>query len=624
MCGIAGVVDFKNKAPVRRNVLVSMADKLIHRGPDDDGYFVDQNVGLGFRRLSIIDLAHGNQPFFSEDGSVVLICNGEIFNYKTLRKQLHENGHAFKTNCDVEVLIPLYQEYGIDFVKKLNGQFSIALYDKSRQMLLLARDHVGITPLFYTVKNGALIFASEIKAILAHPDVERAVDLQGLDQIMTFPGMVSPTTMFKGIHALKPGHCLILRNEEISSHEYWDLNYPGETEPAEIYPENFYVERLDELLRESVRIRLNADVPVGYYLSGGLDSSLIAGLVHALAPGQKHNAFSIAFADQQHDERHYQKMVADKLGADRHEIVFDWESVSDRLKEAVYYSESPLKESYNTCSLALSNIVKNGGIKVILTGEGADELFAGYVGYRFDEIRASDHRFVPASEDEMAEASERKKLWGDQSFFYEKNYYALRETKLALYSDEVRRNFSHFNSVSANIVDRSKLYGRHPIHKRSYIDFKLRLSDHLLADHGDRVAYRNSIEARYPFLDINVIEFARTVPPNLKLNGLVEKYLIKQVAKRYIPDEISHREKFHFVAPGSPSLLARQVEWVEDMLSHETIRKQGYFDPETVESIKRMYRRQGFSLNLPFDTDLLIILLTFGLFLEAFDMPNMG
>lgn len=622
MCGITGIVDFNGGDSISREALVSMADKLIHRGPDDCGYHVDTRFGFGFRRLSIIDLEHGNQPFYSDDKSIVCVCNGEIYNYRDLRADLAKRGYTFKTTCDVEVLIPAYLEFGIDFVKRLNGQFAIALFDKNRQSLFLARDHVGIAPLFYTVKNDLLVFGSEIKAILEHPSVERAVDVKGLDQIFTFPGVCSPTTLFKGICSLKPGHFLHARPGSVSLHEYWDLDYPP-GEPAETMSEHDYIDRLDELLRTAVRDRLNADVPVGYYLSGGLDSSLIAGMIHEVSSGERHS-FSIAFADEEHDERRYQRLLAQRFNALRHEQVFDWDSVNERLRDAIYFSETPLKETYNTCSLALSELVRNNDIKVILTGEGADEIFAGYVGYRFDEVRAGGGVDREQGVDAILENQERLKLWGDKHFFYEKNYYEMRETKTAIYSKAIRDRYVDYDAVSDDLVDKNKLFSRHPIHKRSYIDFKLRLADHLLADHGDRVAYRNSIEARYPFLDIRVIEFAKTLPPRLKLNGLIEKYIVRKVAERYIPQEIADREKFHFVAPGSPALLARKIDWVEDLLSEETVRRQGYFDPETVRNIKRMYQRPGFKLNLPFDTDLMIIIITFGIFLQEFKMPNLN
>ena len=620
MCGIAGTLAFNNQLPAAQDVLVRMADQLIHRGPDDSGYCIKNEVGLAFRRLSIIDLQHGNQPFFNASRSIVCICNGEIYNYKELRRNLQLKGHRFETECDVEVLIPLYQEYGIDFIHQLNGQFAFAIYDDAKKQLLLARDHVGICPLFYTIAGDTLVFASEIKAILAHPSVKKEVDLRGLDHILSFPGLVSPVTMFKDVHAVKPGHYLLSRpNGSLREIEYWDLDYPV-TAPSN-RSDAEYIEEFDEILRRAVVDRLNADVPVGFYLSGGLDSSLIGGIAQGVAPDRARHSFSIAFADQDIDERPFQRAFNEKIASNHHEILFDWKEVADRLKQAVYHSETPLKESYNTCSLALSERVRASGVKVALTGEGSDELFAGYVGYRFDVMRAAA---VSGDDDysQMLEDEERHTLWGNRNFFYETNYFALKETKLNLYSAAVAERFPQFNAVRGNVVNKARLAGRHPIHQRSYVDFKLRLSDHLVADHGDRVSYAHSIEARYPFLDIRLIDFARRLPPRLKLNGLVEKYIVKQAAKRYVPASICDREKFAFVAPGSPALLARNIEWINDLLSKETISRQGYFDPDAVEKLKRAYLRPGFKLNLPFDSDLLMIVLTFGIFLEVFGMPD--
>jgi len=619
MCGIAGTFNLSNQRPVTTDVLVRMADQLIHRGPDDAGYYVKNEVGLAFRRLSIIDLKHGNQPFFNENKSIVAICNGEIYNYKELRRDLQLKGYRFNTECDVEVLIPLYQEYGVEFIHKLNGQFALSIFDDDKKRLLLARDHVGICPLFYTIVNGTLIFASEIKAILAHPLARKSVDLRGLDQILSFPGVASPVTMFKDIHSVRPGHYLLAGPDGcFKEHEYWDLDYPTATLPQRSDEE--YIEEFDEILRRSVIDRLNADVPVGFYLSGGLDSSLIGAIAHSAAPDNAWHSFSVIFSDQEIDERQFQRAFTQKIATRHHEIPFDWIQVADRLKKAVYHAETPLKESYNTCSLALSERVRDSGVKVVLTGEGSDELFAGYVGYRFDVMRGER----PRSEDlaDMLEDEERHMLWGNRNFFYETNYAALKESKLNLYSAAAAERFPEFNAVRGNVVNKAKLAGRHPIHQRSYVDFKLRLSDHLVADHGDRVSYANSIEARYPFLDIRVIEFARRLPPRLKLNGLIEKYIVKQAARRYLPAAICDREKFAFVAPGSPSLLAQNIEWVNDMLSSETIRRQGYFNPATVEKLKKIYSRPNFKLNLPFDSDLLMIVLTFGIFLEAFEMPD--
>ena len=618
MCGITGVFNFSGGPPVERDVIERMADALAHRGPDDSGFYVEDRLGFGFKRLSIIDLTSGNQPIYNEDRSIVMICNGEIFNYKELRHELESKGHRFYTHSDVEVLAHLYEEHGTDFLNKLNGQFAFAIFDRKTNTLLLARDHVGIAPLFYTVIDNTFIFASEIKAILKHPLVRREVDLTALDQIFSFPGLVSPRTMFKNIHSLKPGHSILIRDGRIEVNEYWDLNYPLASEIDTGKPESYYIEKLDELFSRSVQYRLQADVPVGFYLSGGMDSSLTASVIRKLHSEKRHS-FSIGFQQADIDERKYQELMADAVGSIHHNVIFDWPDISNRLRQVIYHAETPLKESYNTCSLTLSELVRENGIKVVLTGEGADELFAGYVGYRFDMQRGEfdDDLYSPEM---IMEKEIREKLWGDPEFFYERNQYELRETKQAIYSKGVNERFREFDSVNQDLVDRAKLAGRHPMHKRSYIDFKLRIADHLLADHGDRVAYANSIEARYPFLDVEFIEFVKTIPPSLMINGPVEKYILKRLSEKYLPEQIIHREKFAFVAPGSPYLIRENIEWINDLLSYESIKKQGYFNPDTIERLKKMYQADNFNVNQTFENDLLMIVLTFGIFLEVFEM----
>ncbi len=622
MCGITGIYDMNGGNRVDRSLLEQMAQELEHRGPDDSGYYITDNMGLGFKRLTIIDLFTGNQPIYNEDKTLVSICNGEIYNYQELSQTLMAKGHRLYTKCDAETLVHLYEEYGLSFINKLNGQFSFALYDIRRKELLLARDQAGITPLFYTTVDNNFVFASEIKAILKHPQVKREVDMTGLDQVFSFPGVVSPRTLFKGIHSLKPGHYMIVKEGKIETKEYWDLNYPIDSEIEYNKPDSYYTEKLEELLCQSVKYRLIADVPVGFYLSGGLDSSLIGALIHNINPHEKRHSFSIGFSEAEIDERRQQRLVSQHINSIHHETVFEWDDISRRFRDMVYHAESPLKETYNTCSLALSESVRKNGIKAILTGEGADELFAGYIGYRFDEKRA-EFGYDPNDISWALEEEESEKLWGDRNFFYEIRQNELRETKLALYSENVRKTLPEFDCVNNNLLDKTKLKGRHPLHKRSYIDFKLRLSDHLLSDHGDRVAYANSIEARYPFLDINLLEFAKTVPPGLKLNGLVEKYIVKKVAEKYLPESIINREKFGFVAPGSTYLMKRNIEWLNDVLSYERIKRQGYFDPDTIERLKKIYTGKNFRLNLPFENDLLMIVITFGVFLDVFDMPDL-
>lgn len=605
-----------------RELLVRMTDKLVHRGPDSAGYFVDHCVALGFRRLSIIDLESGDQPIYNEDGSVVLLCNGEIFNYRELKKVLIEKGHSFRTNSDVEVLLHLYEEHGLDFLDKINGQFAFVIYDRKQRRLFLARDHFGINPLYYSIIDGLFIFASEIKAILEHPQAPREVDLTGLDQTLSFPGLVSPRTMFKGIHSLKSGHYIVVENGAVSVKEYWDLDYPPLDAASPSKSEDEYVEELKDLLTRSVRYRLQSDVPVGFYLSGGLDSSLIGALINQVAPDTRRHSFSIGFTDLDISETKHQRLMAQFTRSIHNEIIFDWSEIVERLSQMIYHCECPVRESYNTCSMALSAAARNAGVKVVLTGEGADELFAGYVGYRFDSFRERESKsydLETALEDEL-----REKLWGDRDFFYEKDHRAGREVKQTLYSARVNELYPEFDCFNHGLINKERLRGRHPLHQRSYLDFRLRLSDHLISDHGDRMTLANSVEGRYPFLDIDLVEFSTRIPPELKLQNYIEKYILKRVAGDLLPREIVKREKFGFHAPGSSYLLQHGIEWINDMVSHDRIKRQGYFNPDVIDRLRAEYTQSGFKLNLPFEDDLLIIVLTFGIFLDTFNLPNLN
>jgi len=622
MCGLVGFIDMRSERKPEQALLARMTEKLVHRGPDSAGYFVDHYVALGFRRLSIIDLESGDQPIYNEDGSVVLLCNGEIFNYVELKKVLIQKDHSFRTKSDVEVLLHLYEEHGIDFLDKINGQFSFVIYDRKSRRLLLARDHFGINPLYYTIVDGLFIFASEIKAILEHPKVPREVDLTGLDQTLSFPGLVSPRTMFKGIQSLKSGHYVVVQNGAVSMTEYWDLDYPPLGVASASKSENEYVDELKDLLSRSVEYRLQSDVPVGFYLSGGLDSSLIGALINQVAPNTRRHSFSIAFTDEDISETKYQRLMAEFTRSIHNEIMFDWSEIVERLSRMIYHCECPVRESYNTCSLALSAAAKNAGVKVVLTGEGADELFAGYVGYRFDRFRdqeAKAYDLETALEDEL-----RERLWGDKDFFYEKDHHALREVKQALYSARVNELYGEFDCLNYALIDKERLRGRHPVHQRSYLDFKLRLSDHLISDHGDRMTLANSVEGRYPFLDIDLVQFSTRIPPDLKLHNYIEKYILKRVGENLLPREIVEREKFGFHAPGSPYLLQHGIEWVNDMVSHERIKRQGYFNPDVIDRLRAEYMQSGFKLNLPFEDDLLIVVLTFSIFLDTFNLPSLN
>lgn len=597
-----------------------MTQTLAHRGPDDCGQFVDDSVGFGFRRLSIIDLYTGNQPLANEDKTIVLVCNGEIFNHRQLREELIAKGHRFRSQTDVEVLIHLYEEIGDGFLDKINGQFAFMLYDSVRNRLFGARDHFGIAPLFYAIVDHNFIFGSEIKAIMAFPGFVRRVDLTGLDQVLSLPGLVSPRTMFAGVSSLPPGHCIVVDERGAKTAAFWDLAFPPEDQAFERRTLSYYREEVEHRLVESVRRRLQADVPIGVYLSGGLDSSLVTSLVQANV-AEPVPTFSITFDQQLIDERQFQRIVAHDLGCLHHEIELDVNSISRLLKAVVLHAECPVKESYNTASLALSAAARAQGVPVVLSGEGADELFAGYLGYRFDAFRRSRGATAPTT---AREAELRVRVFGDETVFYEKNLTDIEAGKLKLYSPELRAQFPEFDFTRSNVIDTRRLKNIHPLHQRSYLDMKLRLGDHLVGDHGDRMLLANGVEGRFPFLDVEIAELACRMPPDLKLHGYEEKYILKEVARKYVPQSIVEREKYGFNAPGAPFLLRSRIEWVEDLLSPETIRRQGYFDPLAVAELKHRYSQPGFHLNSPTEDDVLLTVLTFGLFLEAFDMPNLG
>lgn len=616
MCGICGYIRYGTPVgPEGQSIIERMNNRLSHRGPDAQSIELLDNVALGFCRLSIIGLANGMQPIYNEDRSLVLVCNGEIFNYIELREELRKRGHYFTTESDVEVILHLYEEHDTGFLNLLNGQFAFALYDKRKRSLFCARDQMGILPFFYSRTKNSFVFGSEIKAILQHPDIDTALDMVGLDQILTFAGLVSPRTMFQNINSLENGHYLLVDAAgEVTKTEYWDLIYPENEEEMD-RPEQYYIDELEALFEASIRLRLRADVPIGFYLSGGLDSSMIAMKVDRLVPGVRKEAFSIDFVESRISESMYQKLIARESNAHLNNKLFFYDDISRRLEHAVYHSECPLKETYNTASLSLSESVRSKGIKVILSGEGADELFAGYVGYRFDKMRAMNPM---GSHIGPGESALREKVWGDPSFFYETDFTALEEAKRNLYSADVCAAFGEVDCLNHRVVNTQRLQGRNLLSKRSYIDYKLRLVDHLVSDHGDRMALANSVEVRYPFLDKDFVEFSTRVPASLKLHEFTEKYILRRMAARFVPKEVAEREKFGFVAPGSPYLLQRNVEYIDDLLSYDRIKRQGYFNADGIEKLKHLYRQQGFALNVPFEADPLITVITLGILLDKF------
>jgi asparagine synthase (glutamine-hydrolysing) len=621
MCGIAGVFDLASRGRARANVIEAMTAVIAHRGPDECAYLVDADVAFGFQRLAIVDPQGGHQPMWNEDQSVFCICNGEIYNHLELRRRLEKKGHQIASRCDVAVLPHLYEEYGENMTKELDGQFGFAIFDRRTRTLIAARDHFGVVPFFYAHVAGLFLFASEIKSLLAHPAVSRKVDLTGLDQILCFPGLISPTTMFADIKSLPSGHQLSVSSKGVEEREYWDLEFPLEAELPPRRDDVYYIDSVRELLGQSVRKRLMSDVPLGLYLSGGLDSSLVSALVCQGDSASPRHSFGVSFHGEDMCEQRYQHCVSRHLNTTHHDVPFRPADLAREFPKTIYHAECPVKESYDATCLGLSREAKRSGVSVVLTGQGADELFAGYIGYRFDAFysRRSD-----CNPQDAVEQAVRHQMWGDRAFGYDRNYSALLDLKKRLYSPDIAGELSAFDCFQRSALPKDRVAGRHILHKRSYLDFKLRLADHLLADHGDRMAMANSVEVRHPFLDLDLVQFVSSIPPELMLRDQTEKYILRQIAQPLIPRAVVHREKFGWFAHGSPELLRNGGEYFRELVSPERLKRQGYFNPATVGSLVESYTAPGFTLNQPFESDILMLVLSFGAFLDTFQVPALN
>ena len=610
MCGICGIYNLRNKKRIDASIIDKMLYAIRHRGPDGENKMVNEQVALGFNRLAFLDLSGGMQPLWNEDKRIVMVCNGEIFNHQELRKDLEAKGHKFKTGTDVECILHLYEEYGLDFPKYLNGQFAIALYDEYNKQLLLVRDQIGICPLFYTTVDDRVIFASEIKAILEYPGVQRKLNLKAVDQLMNYPGVVSPNTFFEGIFSLEAGHMLLIKPEQdIQNVEYWDLIYnPQEEDKGEEY----YVERLRELLKKSISRRLIADVPIGFYVSGGLDSSMVACYIGKFLLNSYYS-FSAEIGDGDLDESRYQKMVKECVNSTHYSARVAEEEIWNNLPKVIYHAESAVKESYDVAAFMLSDLVSKSPAKAVLTGQGADEFFYGYVGYMVDLFRNMQKGKMSKEECEVNE-----RLWGDPYFRFERNHPNLREIHRKIYSNNLSGEIDKFSAWETSPVNVKRLEGLSSQKRRSYIDYKLRLSDHLLGEHGDRMIFSHSVEGRHPFLDAELLEFVITIPDKYKLKGADEKYILKKAGEGIVPDPILKRKKFPFQAPGMSSMIKKPSGI--DFLSDELIKKYGIFNVDTISEMKQMYSQSDFKLMGAYEIDYLLIAMTVTMLCEQYGL----
>ena len=610
MCGICGIYNLHGQRKIEEATLDKMLYAIRHRGPDGTNTRINEQVGLGFNRLSFLDLTGGMQPLVNEDEKISMICNGEIFNYQELRGELKEKGHKFRTETDVEVILHLYEEYGIDFPKKLNGQFAIALYDEREKLLILVRDQIGICPLFYTVVDGRVIFASEIKAILEYPGINRKLNLKAVDQLMNYPGVVSPNTFFEGIYSLEAGHMLLIRPEqEVRNQEYWDLIYNPEEEDK---GETYYVERLCELIKKAISRRLIADVPIGFYVSGGLDSSVVACYIGKFLLNSYYS-FSAEIGSGDLDESHFQKIVKECVQSTHYSTKVAEEEIWNNLSKVIYHAESAVKESYDVAAYMLSGLVSQSPAKAVLTGQGSDEFFYGYVGYMVDLFRNMQKDKMSREECEVNE-----RLWGDPYFRFERNHPEIRKIHEKVYSADVRGEIDKFSAWATSPINVKRVENLSSQKRRSYIDYKLRLSDHLLGEHGDRMFFSHSVEGRHPFLDAELLSFVTTIPDKYKLKGVNEKYILKKAGEGIVPDEILKRKKFPFQAPGMSAMIKKPSGI--DLLNDDMIRKYGIFDVNYVNEMKKMYSQNDFQLMGAYEIDYLLIVMTVTMLCEQYSL----
>ncbi len=627
MCGIAGFFNLAGGPEFNRRMLERMISPITHRGPDGYGFFMDDCVGLAHARLSIIDLEGGWQPIHNEDKTKWIIFNGEIFNYIELRSELERRGHKFYTDSDTEVILHLYEEKKEKCLDDLNGQFAIAIYDSEKKEIFIARDRMGIRPFYYTFYKNCLYFASEIKSIFsADPEIPRGINPEVLSEIFTFWMPGGDESIFNEIQQLRPGHWARIDHAgEFHEEEYWDISFTGQAwQKDQAYrTEEEYAEGLRELLVDSVRLRLRSDVPVGAYLSGGIDSSAITSLVRNFTSNSL-KTFSVTFSDHVYDERREQMAMVDYLQTDHHAVNCNYKKIADAFPEVIWHTETPVLRTAPTPLFLLSELVKQHDYKVVLTGEGADELLGGYDIFKEAKIRAFIKknpnstfrplllkRLYPYLALSPTQSSEYAKNFFDTEALVSDIFYAHRprwktteRTKVFL-SEEVIEQCNGSNPTK-KIAGRyqAKLKGLDYFSRAQYLESKMLLGNYLLSSQGDRMAMAHSVEGRFPFLDHRVVEFACTIPPQYRMKVLNEKNILKKSMDGLLPDSIVKRKKQPYMAPDILSFFGDSAaEYIDYYLSEKMLNESGLFKQKAVSRLVTKCRkggRQGFRENMAF------------------------
>jgi len=611
MCGIVGILNLSKPHPIEEANLRHMLGMIRHRGPDEFGIYMDSSVGLGSARLNIIDPVSGQQPITNEDETLWMVFNGGIYNHVELRAELKARGHRFATNTDAEVVLHLYEDCGPTCLDHLNGPFAIAIWDSQQCALFMARDRVGIRPLFYTQRDGALIFGSEIKALLADPRLSAEVDPVSLDQVFTFWSTLSPRTIFRDIFEVPPGHYMIARDGHIQINRYWGLSFSaGSVTQTPAIDE--VAEELCALLIDATRLRLRADVPVGAYLSGGLDSSTITALIRGHADSHL-ETFSIAFSDPAFDESAHQQLMAQFLGTDHHVVHCDYADIGRVFPDVIWHTEMPMVRTAPAPLFLLSSLVNQHNLKVVLTGEGADEFLGGYNIYKEAKVR----RFWAKNPESAMRPLLLQRLYPYvahlssgggaylTAFFKERltdvnapDYsHAIRWRNTArlkrFLSNEMKAALAEGNGIPIERVPLDEaFFDWEPLARAQYLEITIFLSQYLLPAQGDRVAMAHSVEGRMPFLDHRLIEFCNQLPPTFKLRGLQEKYLLKRAVSHLLPEETWRRTKRPYRAPIHRSFFNEFTpDYVRDLLSPGDIEGRGLFNPRATTQLIRKIER---------------------------------
>jgi asparagine synthase (glutamine-hydrolysing) len=604
LCGIAGIFNFKDEA-VSEEVLKRMLLRIRYRGPDESGIFTDKNLGIGNVRLSIIDLSTGQQPLSNNNGSLWIVYNGEIFNYVELRADLERKGIRFKTDSDTEVVLRYYEFYNDKCLDYFNGQFAFAIWDTKTRELFLARDRMGIRPLFYSQQNGSFVFASEIKSILECPQINTHINFSSLQQVFTFWTTLSPHTIFSEIFELPPGHSMKVKNGSVTIRKFWKLEFPSD-------PFNYISdigeasENLTYLLEDAVRIRLRADVPVAAYLSGGIDSSATTYFIKKI---NQHNlrTFSIGFTDKEFDETIYQSEVSTYLNTQHTGFTCNNKQIAENFPDVIWHTEIPVLRTAPVPMYLLSRNVRQNNIKVVVTGEGADEMLGGYDIFKEMIIRHfwsryPDSKFrplllkklypyIPSLQNQSGKMLKfffGYKLSDTDSPIYSHLLRWNNSSKISMYlSDEALGSINN-KDILANFISNldCQFHQYNPLSKAQWLESTIFMSGYLLSSQGDRVAMANSVEGRYPFLDYRVVEYCAKLHPELKLHGLNEKFILKKMMAGKIPESVLKRSKQAYRAPISGGFVGENTpEYLKDILNEDSIRKYSVFNPKKVKQL---------------------------------------